>query len=255
MPSTTGPTEMTTGDTGLVGQRLSDEPIYLEENRYDDPKESFKLLRRLIGELPPPAGTHLLDVGCATGELLFYLHRSFPDFALHGIDTSPALLERAREMVPNATFSVGRLEDPAAARADAYDLCTLSGVMCCLDDPAPALDNVLGWLRPGGTALIFDAFNEAAVDVIVRYRRAEKAGAPWETGWNIFARDSIRRHLDRDGRASWWRYEPFRMPFAIPQRPDPMRTYTIATERNPFQLVNGASQLVDLSVLVIRKRD
>ena len=55
------------------GQRLADDNIYLQNDRFQKPKEIFKLFAARIMALPS-AGTPLdiLDVGCATGELPFH---------------------------------------------------------------------------------------------------------------------------------------------------------------------------------------
>jgi hypothetical protein len=42
------------------------------------------------------------------------------------------------------------------------------------------------------------------------------------------------------------------MPFAIPKRNDPMRTWAIKTEEKPFQTINGASQLINMKAVHIR---
>ncbi len=44
------------------------------------------------------------------------------------------------------------------------------------------------------------------------------------------------------------------MPYAISRTEDWMRTWTMATETNPFQLVNGASQLIHIKILEINHR-
>jgi SAM-dependent methyltransferase len=238
---------------GLEGVRVADDELYLREARFDEPKESFKFLRRLLSEARPAAGGVLADLGCATGELIYYLAGEFPALRFHGIDISEALIARARQMVPAASFATGSLDDPKAGEAEAFEYCTMSGVLCCFDDPLPVLANTLRWLKPGGTALIFDAFNDYPVDVILRYRRADRMDAPWEKGWNVFARQSIDRFLGESRSVAQWDYLPFRMPIQIEKRGDPMRTWTIETADNPHQIVNGASQLVDLSVLRIRK--
>jgi SAM-dependent methyltransferase len=252
-----GMPESNRGALGRSGPDVADAKyrgdFYLEEDRAAEPKEIFKLLASLLGEDPFRRNGALLDVGCATGELLHYLGRRFPDLSLHGIDVNEDFLDRARRLVPNARFTLGALEDVTAVPPSSVDYCIVSGVVGIFDEIEPLLSNILSWLKGGGTTLIVSQFNEDPVDVVMRYRRAEEADTGWEKGWNIFARATVDRYLAADHRVGRWDYVPFRIPFALPRVKDPMRTWTIATDLNRYQLFNGARQMVDLSVLRIVK--
>ncbi len=238
-------------------KRIADEAIYLAEDRYEEPKEAFKLLGEMIDGHALPAEPRFLDAGCATGELLYYLRQVFPRARLAGLDVSSELLASCAAALPEAQLHEGSIADKDAVPAAAFDVVTMSGVLCCLDDPTPALDAGLSWLAPGGLLLIFDAFNEHPIDVVMRYRRAdlmEECGeALWETGWNVFSRRNVDRLLEGRDDVAYWDYSPFHLPFALEPKPDPMRTWTIQTEQNPYQLVNGALQLVNLSVLRVAR--
>lgn len=249
---------MSDSDPLVSGVRIADEAIYTAEDRYEEPKEAFKILGAMLAEHDLPAAPRILDAGCATGELLYYLRGLFPSAAFSGLDVSGELLEHCAKALPEAQLHRGSIADMQAAPAGAFDAVTMSGVLCCLDDPKPALDAALTWLAAGGVLLVFDAFNAFPVDVVMRYRRADGPegpdAAPWELGWNVFSQCSIDRHVGGREDVASWDYVPFRLPFALPQSDDPMRTWTIGTEDNPHQLVNGAAQLVDLSVLRVLKK-
>ena len=238
----------------IVGQRLADEDIYLQENRFDEPKELFKYLRDLVVAEEPSPNSRLLDVGCATGEFLYFLERQLPDVDLYGLDILPSLIDRARSIVPRVHFSVGDMADSSAYPAGHFQFCIVNGIVGWMDDPWPAFSSVMTWLAPGGHAFIADMFNEDPIDVVMRYRHAGRPGAPWESGWNIIAQATMDSSLEADGRAARWRYLPFRMPFPLARKADPMRTWTMATEQDPHHLINGARQLAQVTVLHVQKR-
>ena len=54
----------------------------------------------------------ILDLGVGTGETARRVLDLHPEARLVGIDASPAMLARARELLPDAELYVGRLEDP-----------------------------------------------------------------------------------------------------------------------------------------------
>ena len=80
------------------------EDIYLHEDRYDHPKEMFKHIDSLVTAKKIVSSTRWLDVGCATGEFLFYLEKNHPRVSCTGIDISEPMIEKARENIPNHEF-------------------------------------------------------------------------------------------------------------------------------------------------------
>lgn len=233
------------------GVRIADDPIYLNEDRYDKPKELFKFIAALLSDRG--ARGALLDVGCATGELVYYLRKTLSGVEkFAGFDISPAMVAEAKHNVPGAEFAVADILEPAMFAQRAFDVVTCSGVVSCFDDVKVPFMNLLSVAKPDATICIYTVVNDDPIDVIMRYRRADRPDAPMEVGWNIFSRLTLERILQESGYDLRWAWHPFEMPFELPKRPgDPMRTWTIRTEEKPFQTVNGACQLINGQVLVI----
>ena len=118
------------------GKRLADEAIYTGEDRYEKPKEVFRMLGDMIEAEARTSPCHLFDVGCATGELIHYLAGRFPDFDFTGADVVQTLIDRAREKVPGAAFAVGSILDAAPFAERLYDIVVLNGVLGIFDDIA-----------------------------------------------------------------------------------------------------------------------
>jgi ubiquinone/menaquinone biosynthesis C-methylase UbiE len=68
--------------------------LYLHEDRYETPKEYFKFIDTFFA---CQAHTEsVLDVGCATGEFLYFLRKKYASLRCHGIDIVPELLAKAK---------------------------------------------------------------------------------------------------------------------------------------------------------------
>jgi 2-polyprenyl-3-methyl-5-hydroxy-6-metoxy-1,4-benzoquinol methylase len=100
--------------------------------------------------LPQDKKVRVLDVGCYTGGFLSLL----PDHWLkHGLDPCPQALDLARQLLPTAHFTQGRLEDFQATDGP-YDLIALWDVAEHLEDVDGALVKVSSMLADGGLLVI-----------------------------------------------------------------------------------------------------
>lgn len=228
---------------------------YIQEGWAKEPKESFKALaRHLSAERGSAPSGRLLDIGCATGELVAFLASRFGALQCTGIDVFDDLLERARTLVPGVEFTNASALDLPAAWRGRFDIVTAVGVASVFDehDIERFWTNVLDVLAPDGVALVLSPLNEYGVDAVIRHRK-RAAGRPlgWETGWNVFSTETIAEVVAaRGGRL---RLARFRFEQRLEPKPDPVRTWTLATERDPWQLTNGIKLLIDHYFMIVRK--
>lgn len=83
---------------------------------YDLTRKYYLLGRdRLIDELAPPVGGHVLEIGCGTGRNLIAAARCWPGAHFHGIDISEEMLKTARAAIARA----GLTRRVTVARGDA----------------------------------------------------------------------------------------------------------------------------------------
>jgi demethylmenaquinone methyltransferase / 2-methoxy-6-polyprenyl-1,4-benzoquinol methylase len=112
---------------------------------------------RALGMLDPPSGARVLDVGCGTGSVTRWMQQRRPDVTVEGMDPSAAMLERARELDPEATYfdgDAGNIDRPDGA----FQAVTTCYTTRNFADLKPALVELLRVLEVGGTLLILDSF-------------------------------------------------------------------------------------------------
>jgi len=116
-----------------------------------DPGERGEWIARLVPLLP--ARADVLDLGCGCG-LPVAKALVQAGFAVTGVDLSDVQIERARRLVPGATF----------LRADATDVSFPTGsfdavvslymfIHLPMDEQPPLIRRLAQWLRPGGVLL------------------------------------------------------------------------------------------------------
>ncbi len=106
------------------------------------------LIRRYAGR---PVAT-LLDIGCGGGKNVLNLKR---EFAVTGLDLSPAMLAQAKELNPDCTFVEGDMRLTRLGRTfDAVLMDDAITHMNCRDDFAAALRTAHDHLNPGGVLVV-----------------------------------------------------------------------------------------------------
>jgi len=227
---------------------------YIREGWAKEPKESFKALAELLRKEGAGTSGRVLDVGCATGELIGYLHATFPRLGFTGIDVAAPLLEQAQRLLPEEQFVRASALSIPESFTGQFDIVTAIGCMSIFDENEVQdfWRNLLRCVAPGGLAIVLSPLNEYGVDMIVRHRkRMSGVLGSWESGWNIFSKETIAEVIKAQGAKH--RFEKFTLPVNLPAKDDPVRTWTLPTRDNPQQLTNGMKLLVDHYFMIARK--
>ncbi|WP_367606905.1 trans-aconitate 2-methyltransferase [Legionella sp. W05-934-2] len=239
----------------LVGERIADDGIYLSEDRRKNTKDIFIEAVKIINNRKTIClSDTILDIGCATGEFIHYFKSFCPNNSFIGLDVSASLINEAKRRDPDSAYITGNIEDQHCFHAAGANVITMFGVLDCLDDPDLILNNLIKWTKNDGLILILDMFNNDPIDVLTRYKRADQNPFTWECGWNIHSKYTLSKILENHERVSRFEFKPFTLSIELPKKEDPMRTWTIKTENNSRQLINGASQLVNLEFIVIETK-
>lgn len=219
------------------------EETYLGEYAmYERPKEITKRLAHLVAERTDSPRSSLLDVGCATGELLHHFRQRFPEFRLAGLDNAHNLLTQARSVPGLAGV---RLEhgDALTFSCDSFgfgpfDFVVCSGVLSIFDDFVPLMENLIRNVRPGGTIFVVSMFNDDDIDVRIRYRDNRHDPERWQGGFEVHSTATCERWLR--GRVASLRFIPFEMPFDVQKRETfPHRAWSLATADGRRLMING----------------
>lgn len=226
---------------------------YIAEGWSAEPKESFKELLGIIQtEAPNPSS--IVDVGCATGELLGFLSSQFPAAKCLGVDVTDELLIAARKNLPAAEFVNASALDLPDRLTGQFDLTCAIGCMSIFDESQidAFWTNLFHVTRRGGLIVVLSPLNEFGVDAMIRHRKRRNGkAAQWETGWNIFSKETVGEIAEANG--SSLQLKRFQIQIDLKPKDDPIRTWTMKTETRDRQLTNGLKLLVDHYFMIARK--
>ncbi len=118
---------------------------------YDD-RHAFvhRMAGGLVDLLDPRPGERILDLGCGTGPLARRLADAGADVV--GVDSSPAMVERARAAYPDLRFDVADATTMAFDRP--FDALFSNAVLHWVRPPEAAVDRMFAALRPGGRLVL-----------------------------------------------------------------------------------------------------
>lgn len=191
-----------------------------------EPRESDKVMIGHVRSVAPKAA-RILDVGCSTGNLLYWMREALPDARLFGAELAASSLDACRSDPELAGIEFQQLDVTQSIPASEYDVITVNAVFYCLTDHQfeMALDNVRKALRPGGSLVAFDffhGFDGYSLEICERSRT-------FPEGHMLRMRpmNQVRDRLAASGFAETSFY-PFVLPIDLPLRSDAeiMTTYT-----------------------------
>lgn len=132
---------------------LSDAPVWdpVQYNRFQAQRDrpAFDLLLRLPEDLAP---REIWDVGCGTGHHAAMLKRRWPDAAVHGLDSSAAMLNEARALPDAVEWIEGDLTTWAPSRP--VDLMLANASLQWAPDHRALFATLCGGLASGGVLAV-----------------------------------------------------------------------------------------------------
>lgn len=158
------------------------------------------LLDRIAAALGSGSRARVLDVACGAGIVAQRL--CAPDRAVIGIDFTPAMLTRARELCQSAPqpqrahFLVGRAERTPFADAT-FDAVVTRLSLHHVQDPAALVAEIARVLRPGGRAVFADITASADPDAARLHDALERLRDPSHV--RLLPRAELRRTVSEAG--------------------------------------------------------
>ena len=123
--------------------------------RYDGPNPAIETEEPVFRELVAQAGKPgvALDAACGTGRHAVLLAAA--GWNVIGVDATPAMLDRAREKLPEGSFRAGRLEALPVEKGS-VDLVVCGLALTHAEDLTPVFAEFARVLRPGGQLITSD---------------------------------------------------------------------------------------------------
>ncbi len=232
--------------------------LYLKENRYEKTKEMFKFIfNHAFPSVKASSYEHLkiLDIGCAAGEFTYYLKKKIKGNSnIIGADIHSNLLRKAKQNVKDVKFIKKNVLHKNAFQNKKFNKIFMIGVHPIFDSFEKCFTNLINWTTSGGEIYICDMFNPYPVDVIIRYKLSKNyKKKSYETGWNIFSKNSVISFLKQKKRIKSLKFKQFHMPFDLKMNKlDTVRSWTFKDQKGQRIMTNGLSIIQNQTLLKIK---
>ena len=205
--------------------------LYLNSNRYNKPKECFKFLHKILKKkVKKNKKYELLDVGCANGELLFYLDKQFSNINFTGVDIRKDLIDLAKKKLPNSTLLLKKDFNKKILIKKRYDFVICCGVISIFDNLDIFINNLKKSVKKNGYLFIFNSFNEYDFDVIVSYKDLNSNIKNYQSGWNTWSIKTIQKFFKKKVKK-----HKFQIKFDIKKNEkDLVRTWTVNINKKRY---------------------
>lgn len=206
--------------------------LYLKSNRYEKAKEANKLLLKILKKkISKNKQYNLLDIGCANGELLYFLRKKLSNIKLFGVDIRSDLIRLAKEKL-STDINLKKIDyTKKHIHNKKFDIIICSGVVSIFDNLNSFFKNIKKNMKKNSILFIFSGFNELDFDVIISYKNLNSKITGYESGWNIWSVKTIKSYFKKKKIVK----HPFEIKFDIKQnKKDFMRSWTVKINKKRY---------------------
>lgn len=108
----------------------------------------------LVNALGVDSPKNIIDIGCGPGNSTAVLAERFPDADIIGVDNSIEMIEKARSLYPEISFSMLDASGDLSAYTGTFDLVFSNSCIQWLPDHSRLLPRLMSLLSPGGVLAV-----------------------------------------------------------------------------------------------------
>ena len=206
-----------------------------KENFYNKEERFKKLLKTMEFKLNIVSNNNNLnnkkicDIGCATGEFLYFLNKKYPNNKLTGYDINKDYIDKGKENCKAINFLQGNILDTNLIKENEYDIIMCSGIIQIFENFELCYKNLIKWSKKGGKIYVFGMFNEYPYDCFIKFRHTNESEL--QEGWHNISKETIIKTIEKY-KVSNYKFYKFNMPIETEKKKNLLRAWTIKSNHS-----------------------
>lgn len=180
----------------------------IKKERVKTPKFIFRTTKMWIDKtMKTFENKNVYDLGCANGELLFYLSDLYKNFNFLGVDSNKHFVNIGKKLLKDKKNVKLKCSNILKLK-EKKDLIICLGTMTIFTDPKILLKKILSLMTKKSIAIIDGVFNNYNCDLIIKYKDSSTSKNPiWCTNINIHSKKTISKILKKEKRLKFNFYD------------------------------------------------
>lgn len=222
--------------------------------RIKNPKFIFKVTKKLILNLKKKKDvSKICDLGCANGELIFFLKNFFKETEFYGYDMHAKFIHHAKKLFLGEK-NIFLFKKNFFLVKSKFNVVTCLGTATTFSDIKELLSKIISLLSKNGIAIIDGIFNKYDCDVVIKFKdNSKKELNFWNRSINIHSQKTIRSYLQRFKNVNF-EFKEYFIDTSIKKKVNKPHSHwwTELDKNNNFYLTNGLMLKKNPSFLIIK---
>ena len=229
----------------------------INSHRIKNTKFIFKVTTKLILNLKKKNEiTKVCDLGCANGELIYFLKNFLKKTKFYGYDMHYKFIHQAKKLFLNDD-NIFLFQKNFFHLKSKFDVVTCLGTATTFSDIKELLSKIINLLSKNGIAVIDGIFNNYDCDVIIKFKdNSKKELNFWNQSINIHSRKTISSFLQKYKKVNFYFKEYYIETQIKKDKNKPHSHWWTELDRNSnFYLTNGLMLKKNPSFLIIKNNN
>lgn len=195
-----------------------------------------------------------LDVGCASGNLIYRLKKIYINSYFTGIDVhKKSILKAKKKMKSSKNCSFKKKNLLKFKTKKKFNIIIASGLLSFFENFEEPLNILLKLLenKKQNKLFIFGRFNSSDIDTKIKFRN-NQFNSKWRNGFSSYSIQTVSKFLAKKGYSCT--FSKFHLPINIKKTNDLTRSYTILTKTNKRIILNKANIIAEFYFLIIKHK-
>ena len=231
----------------------------IDKKRLKNPKFTFRITERLVNSIFKKP-KRWLDIGCAHGELIYYLMNIYKNTKFIGVDITKEFITNAKKLNKSSENIKFHLKNIFSINKNKFksDVVTCLGTFSIFPYPEKFLNELIDLVDKGGILVVDGRFNTHDISAVIKYKddSIKLSKNIWRCDFNLQSESWIKQMISKrsDIKSISFHHPAFDRKVPKKKNAPDINVWTVPRKKGGHDLVNGLKSDQNPSFFVIKKK-